>query len=299
MNHGTALLPAFGQADPVQLALAGFLARYGEPTRTGYIYDLRCFFQWCENAGLPVFEAKRAHLEVFARTLEERYARSTVRKRLSTVAGFYKFSTIDGFLLVDPAAHLRRPKSMSESSTLGLDRIELGALIMEAARASARDHALICLLGLNGLRVSEACGLNVEDLDTFMGHRVAKVVGKGGKPAVIPLAPKVARAVDAAVGEREAGPVLLGVNGARMTRCAAGRAVKRLAKRAQIDKRISPHSLRHSAITNVLDAGVPLRDAQIFARHADPRTTSWYDRNKANLDRHATYILTAYVAGGA
>lgn len=299
MNQATGLLPVLAHADPVQMALAGFLARYGEPTRTGYIYDLRCFFQWCADASLPVFEAKRAHLEVYGRTLEERYARSTVRKRLSTMAGFYKFATIDGFIPVDPAAHLRRPTAMTESSTLGLDRVELGALILEAGRASARDHAFICLLGLNGLRVSEACGLNIEDLDTFMGHRVVKVVGKGGKPAVIPLAPKVARAVDAAVGERDIGPVLLGAGGARLTRCSAGRIVKRLAKQAHIDKRISPHSLRHSAITNVLDAGVPLRDAQIFARHADPRTTSWYDRNKQNLDRHATYILTAYVAGGA
>lgn len=299
MSEGTALIPVLGQADPVQLAVAGFLARYGEPTRTGYAYDLKCFLRWCADAGLPVFHATRAHLEVYARMLEDRYARSTVRRRLSTMAGFYKFAAIDGFVPADPAAHLRRPKGMAESSTLGLDRIELGALIAAASRGSARDHALICLLGLNGLRVSEACSLDVADLGTFMGHRTARIVGKGGKPATIPLSPRVARAVTAAVDEREAGPVLLGNDGGRLDRFAAGRVVKRLARQAQIDKRISPHSLRHSAITNVLDAGVPLRDAQIFARHADPRTTSWYDRNKANLDRHATYILTAYVAGGA
>ncbi len=62
-------------------------------------------------------------------------------------------------------------------------------------------------------------------------------------------------------------------------------------------RHISPHSLRHAAITNALDAGVPLRDAQILARHADPRTTEHYDRARGNLDRHAVHFLTAYVAG--
>jgi integrase len=68
-------------------------------------------------------------------------------------------------------------------------------------------------------------------------------------------------------------------------------------KVARISRRISPHSLRHAAITNALDAGVPLRDAQILARHADPRTTEHYDRARGNLDRHGVHFLTAYVAG--
>jgi integrase len=73
--------------------------------------------------------------------------------------------------------------------------------------------------------------------------------------------------------------------------------VKRLVKRAGIDKRISPHSLRHSFITAALDPGVPLRDVQEAASHADPRTTMRYDRARSNLDRHATYILATFVAG--
>ena len=73
--------------------------------------------------------------------------------------------------------------------------------------------------------------------------------------------------------------------------------VARIAKAAGIPRHISPHSLRHAAITNALDAGVPLRDAQILARHADPRTTEHYDRARGNLDRHGVHFLTAYVAG--
>jgi site-specific recombinase XerD len=73
--------------------------------------------------------------------------------------------------------------------------------------------------------------------------------------------------------------------------------VERLVKRAGIDKRISPHSLRHSFITGALDAGVPLRDIQEAASHADPRTTMRYDRARRSLDRHTTYIVSTFIAG--
>jgi integrase/recombinase XerD len=74
--------------------------------------------------------------------------------------------------------------------------------------------------------------------------------------------------------------------------------VTRIVKAAAIPRHISPHSLRHAApVTNALDAGVPLSDAQILAQHADPRTTERYDRARGNLDRHGVHFLTAYVAG--
>jgi site-specific recombinase XerD len=98
------------------------------------------------------------------------------------------------------------------------------------------------------------------------------------------------------------GPVFLGQNGERLTRDAAARIVQRLAKAAGITKRIGPYSLRHSFITAALDAGVPLRDVQEAASHADPRTTMRYDRARQSLDRHATYIVATdivatFVAG--
>jgi site-specific recombinase XerD len=82
-----------------------------------------------------------------------------------------------------------------------------------------------------------------------------------------------------------------------MNRHAATRIVRRLARRAGMTKDISPHSLRHSFITAASDAGVPLRDVQIAAHHADPRTTTRSDRARNNLDRHASYIVTAFIAG--
>jgi Phage integrase family len=99
------------------------------------------------------------------------------------------------------------------------------------------------------------------------------------------------------IGERTMGPIILGIEGGRMYRYCADRMVKRLVKRAGIDKRISSHSLRHSFITAALDAGVPLRDVPEAASHADPRTTMRYDGARRSLDRHATCIVSTFIAG--
>ena len=103
----------------------------------------------------------------------------------------------------------------------------------------------------------------------------------------IPLAPRTARAIDLAIGERTGGPVFLAGDGRRLDRHGAGRIVRRTARRAGINKIVSPHTLRHAFITAALDAGVPLRDVQEAASHADPRTTMLYDRGRGSLDRHA------------
>jgi integrase/recombinase XerD len=279
-------------------AIAGFLAGYAGNTRVSYTTGLRLFAGWCADNRLRLLEVRRAHLEMFARTMEqEGRMRSTAARRLSTLCSFYRYCHLEGLLERNPAANVRRPKIDPESHTSGLDRNELGALLVQAGLGSPRDHALISLLAMNGLRISEALSADVDDLDIDRGHRTLRIVRKGGKQVTIPLAPRTARALDLYIGERATGPIFLGVAGARMDRYAADRTVKRLARRAGIIKRISPHSMRHSFITAALDAGVPLRDVQEAASHADPRTTMRYDRARQSLDRHATYIVAAFVAG--
>ena len=107
------------------------------------------------------------------------------------------------------------------------------------------------------------------------------------------------RAIDLAIGERSEGPIFLSAHGGWLDRHGAGRIVRRVARRAGIAKPAGPHTLRHAFITAALDAGVPLRDVQEAASHADPRTTMRYERARGSLDRHATYIVAAYVAGAA
>lgn len=122
---------------------------------------------------------------------------------------------------------------------------------------------------------------------------------KGSKLVTVPLALRTARAIDLAIGERVEGPIFLGQNGERLDRHAAWRVARRLARRAEINKPVGPHTLRHAFITAALDAGVPLRDVQEAASHADPRTTIRYDRARVSLDRHATYVVAAFLAGAA
>lgn len=281
--------------------VAGYLAGFGESTRKAYALDLRQWIGWCRNHNLRVFDARRAHIELYARWLEEQgRARATVARRLSTITGFYQYCVEEELIARSPATHICRPKLHYESNAVGLDRNELGMFLVQAGLSGGRDHALACLLALNGLRVSEALNSDIEDLGLERGHRTLTITRKGGKVVTIPLAPRTARAIDLYVGERSEGPVFVNREGTRrLDRHAATRIVKRLAKHAGIDKRISPHSLRHSFITAALDAGVVLRDVQEAASHADPRTTMRYDRARQSLDRHATYIVSTFVAGAS
>ncbi len=178
----------------------------------------------------------------------------------------------------------------------------LGALLVASGLGPPPEHALISLLALNGLRVSEATSADIEHLGLERGHRTLTITRKGGGKVVsIPLAPRTARAIDLAIAERTSGPVFLAADGRRLDRHGAGRIVRKAARRAGIAKAVTPHTLRHAFITRraSLDAGVPLRDVQEAASHAEPRTTMRYDRARGSLDRHATYIVAAYIAGAA
>jgi len=204
--------PAF--TDPERLALAGFLAGYRGLTREAYAFDLRQFTTWCRTRSLLLFAARRADIESFARELETRgRACATVTRRLCTIAGFYKYAVEEELLEHSPAAHVRRLRLAYESHATALDRNELGALLVAAGLGPPVEHALISLLALNRLWVSEATGADIEHLGLERGHRTLTITRKGGKVVTIPLAPRTARAIDLAIGERTGGPVFLTEDG--------------------------------------------------------------------------------------
>jgi integrase/recombinase XerD len=172
--------PVFTTAE--RLALAGFLAGYGGLTREAYALDLRQYASWCHRHHLQLFTARRADIECFARDLEARgRARATITRRLSTIAGFYRYAVEEELLDHSPAAHVRRPRLDYESHATALDRNELGALLVAAGLGPAAEHALISLLALNGLRVSEATGADIEALGIERGHRTLVITRKGGR----------------------------------------------------------------------------------------------------------------------
>ena len=282
--------------------MSAYLGRYRGETRVHTESDLRIFLRWCGDQDLDPLTAVRVDIERYVRWLQDvrRYQPSTVSRRLSVVVGFYRVCVIDAILAHSPADYVRRPAVPAESPTLGLGHLQFEALITTARlSANPNDFALIAMLGLLGLRIFEACGVSIGDLGEEHGHRVLRVRGKGGKVVLVPLPPAVARAIDRAVDGRESGPVLRNALGVRMDRHAATRRLKHVAQAAGIRMpRMHPHMLRHTFVTTMLDAGVSLRDVQIAARHADPRTTMRCDRARKNLDRHPNYILAAYMASG-
>ena len=296
-------------ADPAwQLATAFLLSCRSEHTRRAYHRDIRAFYTWCDRVGGHPLDARRAHLDAYARSLElpqpgtgRPAAPSSVARRLSTLSGLYRYAVDEGLLERSPMAGVTRPRVGDESQSTGLDRDELRALLAAAVADGTRSHALVTLLALNGLRIDEALSRDVEHLDTERGHRVLRLVHKGGRRGIAVLAPPTARALEAYLGDRTTGPIFVTSTGRRMDGPAAWRLVRRLARRAGLGAadRLSPHSLRHAFVTAALDAGVSLRDVQDAAGHADPRTTRRYDRSRHSLDRHATYAVAAFLSGGA
>jgi integrase/recombinase XerD len=182
----------------------------------------------------------------------------------------------------------------SQSEELALSGFLAGysGLTREAYALDLRQYA-------NGLRVSEAIGANIEQLGLERGHRTLTFLRKGSKTVTIPLAPRTARAIDLAVGERSEGPIFTSCGGHRLDRQSrgAGGAARGEAVRDH-EASESPHPaprLHHCCFGR----GRAVRDVQEAASHADPRTTMRYDRARVSLDRHATYIVATFIAGAA
>lgn len=279
------LVPSY--LDLTKIALASFLARYREPTLSSYRVDLRCYLRWCSEVDVEPLRVTRPQLELYLRRLEGcDYAPATIARRFTTVATFLRYAVIDGHIPTNPADAVTRPKvDWAGQKRTVLHPLEFAALLAAARASGGTDHALIAMLGMIGLRVSEACHADIDDIRYQSGYEILHVVGKGSKPADIPLPIPVLRAIREATDGREHGPILLNRAGRRLNNSAAARRLRRLSARAGISHPISPHGLRRTFCTTGLVAGVPIRDMQVAMRHSDPRTTMRYDMAQANLDR--------------
>ena len=303
----TVLVPAstgemLSSTERLRVAVAAFLARYTGLSRAHTASDLRGFLDWCADRGVDPLAASRPQLELFVRWMQEtrQLKPSTLSRRTSVVAGFYRTCVIDGVLERPPAEHLRRPRVPPESPTLGLTHLQFKALLTAARDSGKRnDFALVAMLGLLGLRVFEACGSDVADLGEEHGHRVLRVVGKGSKVVLVPLPPAVGRAIDLAVDERPgradpAHPPRVADGPARRhpTPAPAGRGVR------DADAAAAPaHAPGHVRHHDARRRGGPVGRADRRPPRRT-RTTMRYDRARKNLDRHPNYVLAAFMASG-
>ena len=191
---------------PAQLAAVSYLARYCGQTHALYTYQLRRWFGWCQENSLdPLVGVQRAHVELYIRHLHETGLRdSSVNTMIHGVRGFFWFAHIDGLIAADPAIYARLPRiHADETRTQGLDRLELIRFLQVAQSLTVHHGALAYLLGINALRASEAAAVRIEDYrETLRGHRVLHLVGKGSKPATMPLTVPVLRVLEACRGQR-------------------------------------------------------------------------------------------------
>lgn len=277
-----------------------FLRRYTNAgTRSEYRRDLETFFSYIRQQGVDPLAAGIEHLEDYLNWLQtdRGLAPATVARRISTVSGFYKQAVKEELLHRSPAANLEAPKVRASRRRTGLTREELNLLLEVAERHSARAHCLIALLALDGLRVSSAIGLDVEDVGHQRGHRVVHVKTKGGGWLTCPLAPSVAAALDRCLAGRTTGPVFTTRTGSRMTRKNAADLIARVVREAlpHLAGKITPHSLRRTFVTLSLDSGASLRSTQDAAGHASADTTRLYDLERHRLDDHPTFGLVAWL----
>jgi integrase/recombinase XerD len=305
-----------GLGEREQLLAAAWLASLRSPrTRRAYAGDLGGWLSWLGERGTDVLSAGRVHADLWvAGQLERGAEASSVRRRLSALSSFYRYCAAHDLVGRLPTAGVIRPVVDPDyTATIGLARDEARALVAAAdadrGPQALRTAAVIRLLLHNALRVDEACAAGVADLGTDAGHRVLRVTRKGARKAKIPLTPGTGAALDAYLADRSrrggltsaaelAGPLLATATGGRLRQGHLWELVRRLARAAGIEswQELSPHSLRHSAITFALDAGAMLRDVQDYAGHKDPRTTRRYDHARDSLDRNAAYAVAAYLA---
>lgn len=218
-------------------------------------------------------------------------APSSLRRRAAALKGFYRFAYGEGLIAVDVAAHLDLPRpSRLLPETRSVAEVER---LLEAAGGETgdthglRDRALLELLYAAGLRISEAIGLDREDLST--DGAFVRVIGKGDKERLVPVGdvaldwlarwldgPRAALLAKAYLAPLRGGPMFIGDRGRRLARQQAWSAVKRAAATAGLDGRVSPHTLRHSFATHLLEGGADLRIVQELLGHASISTTQLY-----------------------
>ncbi|GAA5034262.1 site-specific tyrosine recombinase XerD [Terrabacter aeriphilus] len=274
-------------------------------TLSSYARDLRAYSAFLAGRGVDDAGAvTEAHVTDFLASLRERgLAASSAARTLVAVRGFHRFLALEGQVGSDPAAAVAPPKPPARlPKAIPVEDVErlLAAASLGDTPESLRDRALLEVLYGTGARISEAVGLDVDDLDLGDAARggsgspgdpgrggaaSVRLLGKGGKERVVPVGRYAVEAVTAYLvrgrptlaASGRGGPALfLGRRGARLSRQSAWAVIQQAAERADLGQHVSPHTLRHSFATHLLDGGADVRVVQELLGHASVTTTQIY-----------------------
>ena len=252
-----------------------------EHTRMAYHNDLRQVAQFLHAAGIVRWDdVNRLALTGFIRDLSEReLAPSSIARKVASLKSFFQFLVREGVLDRDPSAELERPKTARYLPRV-LNQAEITRLVEQPV--DLRDRAILELLYAGGFRVSELTRVNVLDLDLQAG--TVRCLGKGSKERLVPIGRAAVRAIEVYLSDlrprlrpRSAERALfLNYAGRRLTRQGIWKVVKEAARDAGIQKDITPHTLRHTFATHLIENGADLRAVQEMLGHADISTTQLY-----------------------
>ena len=216
---------------------------------------------------------------------DKKYASATVARKVAAVKSFFHFLLAEGIVEADPTENLESPR-VGKALPTTLSPKEVDELLEQASKGSSaecvRDRSMLELLYATGLRVSELVSLNLDDIDTSAGY--VRCIGKGGKERIVPVGFQAMKAVEeyingarrALIRSREQTALFLNHRGERLTRQGFWLIIKNYARQAGITTNITPHTLRHSFATHLLNGGADLRAVQELLGHANISTTQIY-----------------------
>jgi integrase/recombinase XerC len=266
-------------------------------TLRGYQKDLEEFEGFLKNSGMylsltgkiEIEKVDRLAIRKYLSFLHRKNKKSSIARKLSTLRSFFKYLVREQLISSNPAKIVSTPKVEKPlPTTLTVDEVfrliespekHSKKLLTDTLRGRrSRDRAILELLYSSGLRVGELVGLNLNHMDLDLG--IVKVMGKGRKERIVPVGEKAVNALKAYLGEqgviRGEGPIFLNPKGGRLTARSVGRLIKKYTRSSGIFRKVSPHSLRHTFATHLLDAGADIREIQEMLGHASLSTTQRY-----------------------
>lgn len=258
---------------------------YSQNTIEAYRNDLRWLIDFLQANELNVLDVKLEHLEQFSGTLHEHLISPRSQARiLSGLRSFYKYLLLDGYIEADPTELLVSPHVRNHlPDVLSTEEVDLLEASIDLSKPEGqRNKAIIEVLFSCGLRVSELVNLKLSDL--FIAEKYVRVMGKGSKERLVPISTKAIKELQYWFRDRnlmsiqpgEQDYVFLNRRGAHLTRTMILIMIKQQAVLAGIKKTISPHTLRHSFATSLLEGGADLRAIQVMLGHEDIGTTEIY-----------------------
>lgn len=261
--------------------------RLSHNSLASYERDLICFIQYIEENGVSeLTEIQRHHISKYMHKLKEQGRKAaTISRHMVSLRAFFHYLALRGHIIHNPSIYMEAPKQEKKPPTVLT--VATTNVLMDMPQcdsaAGKRDKAMLELLYATGIRVSELVSLNVEHVHIQLGY--IQCIGSGQKERIIPINRTSAAALSdylesgrsKLMTEREAGSALfLNHLGTRMTRQGFWKVIKKYAKEAGIGEEITPHTLRHSVATHLLDNGADVRTVQELLGHADIASTLKY-----------------------